>query len=565
DNDGDGCIDEELYDGIDNDSDGYIDEDLRKLAYPSSEAGLLHPDSSNSIALTLNQNKVLSMVTDSGFWADSSDLEMRIWALSRNIQPKKIDSIDIRRAQRDIGGCYSLWDEVFDYTPVGTVFEIRHPLGPDSIDEIADVYYPLDTAEAVLVATRLCSLVDTSATLVYSKDSWNFFWGDSLPQIVDGKLGIYPEHHISLSTSSVKAFIDCHATPIYIGDSIDSDGDGCIDEEIRDSLDNDGDGVIDEDLRQASYADKYHNTVMSMLHPDSTGGELLVMGDSGRLLFTDAEGFWPAYPFDAVSRWNIIQQQPIPGMLDTTKLEMAKVTIGGCWNLYNESFAKYIPGTVFNVTHYENGDTTLKVHHVGYPLDSSEIFPIAAEACGLTDSSAEIIGSDSAWVIYWGDRIIQVKDSGLDTTREYASIISNYPAYPNVECTISSSPKEDKKDNDGDGCIDEELLDGVDNDGDGLTDEDLRITPYNGAIPITLGSLLHPDSISGDTVVLGKSGKLSFALDSTFYWADSSFSPEKRQYIIDLELLPGETDSVKVDTATTSVGGCWGFYKDYFK
>ena len=33
----------------------------------------------------------------------------------------------------------------------------------------------------------------------------------------------------------------------------------------------------------------------------------------------------------------------------------------------------------------------------------------------------------------------------------------------------------DRMDNDGDGCVDEEILDGEDNDNDGLVDEDLRI------------------------------------------------------------------------------------------
>ncbi len=35
-----------------------------------------------------------------------------------------------------------------------------------------------------------------------------------------------------------------------IGDMLDGDGDGCIDEEIADNYDNDGDGLIDEDMRQ---------------------------------------------------------------------------------------------------------------------------------------------------------------------------------------------------------------------------------------------------------------------------------------------------------------------------
>lgn len=34
-----------------------------------------------------------------------------------------------------------------------------------------------------------------------------------------------------------------------IGDGIDNDGDGCIDEELPDGKDNDGDGIVDEDLR----------------------------------------------------------------------------------------------------------------------------------------------------------------------------------------------------------------------------------------------------------------------------------------------------------------------------
>lgn len=42
DNDGDGCIDEEIYDGVDNDGDGFIDEDLRSssLDVTSSEYGI---------------------------------------------------------------------------------------------------------------------------------------------------------------------------------------------------------------------------------------------------------------------------------------------------------------------------------------------------------------------------------------------------------------------------------------------------------------------------------------------------------------------------------------------
>lgn len=57
----------------------------------------------------------------------------------------------------------------------------------------------------------------------------------------------------------------------------------------------------------------------------------------------------------------------------------------------------------------------------------------------------------------------------------------------------------DKTDNDGDGCIDEELLDGIDNDGDGKTDEDSR-----GA-PDTVGNVnFYADKDNADNDLDGK-------------------------------------------------------------
>ncbi len=47
---------------------------------------------------------------------------------------------------------------------------------------------------------------------------------------------------------------------LEVGNAIDDDGDGCIDEEIPDGLDNDGDGEIDEDMRH------YETYVMDVNH-----------------------------------------------------------------------------------------------------------------------------------------------------------------------------------------------------------------------------------------------------------------------------------------------------------
>ncbi|MCK9183343.1 MAG: tetratricopeptide repeat protein [Fibrobacteraceae bacterium] len=54
-----------------------------------------------------------------------------------------------------------------------------------------------------------------------------------------------------------------------------------------------------------------------------------------------------------------------------------------------------------------------------------------------------------------------------------------------VGSTISFYKLGDKIDNDGDGCIDEEILDGKDNDGDGFVDEDLRLVPLTRGVTST--------------------------------------------------------------------------------
>lgn len=65
----------------------------------------------------------------------------------------------------------------------------------------------------------------------------------------------------------------------------------------------------------------------------------------------------------------------------------------------------------------------------------------------------------------------------------------------------------DAKDNDQDGCADEEILDSLDNDGDGLIDEDARAgfvrsaacrTPDGGTVPGCLAQRSLPDGIRGD-------------------------------------------------------------------
>src|SRR5690606_8106130 len=62
----------------------------------------------------------------------------------------------------------------------------------------------------------------------------------------------------------------------------------------------------------------------------------------------------------------------------------------------------------------------------------------------------------------------QIGDSALTQVRKFIL---------DAGATMSIYKVSDKTDNDGDGCVDEELLDGLDNDGDGRIDEDSRGAP----------------------------------------------------------------------------------------
>jgi len=78
----------------------------------------------------------------------------------------------------------------------------------------------------------------------------------------------------------------------------------------------------------------------------------------------------------------------------------------------------------------------------------------------------------------------------------------------------------DKVDNDGDGCIDEELLDGIDNDGDGRVDEDSR-----GA-PDTAGNIFyHAEKDLADNDEDGKIDNPDESLFTSRY--EESFAPAR--------------------------------------
>lgn len=130
-----------------------------------------------------------------------------------------------------------------------------------------------------------------------------------------------------------------------LGDAIDNDGDGCVDEEILDGIDNDRDGLIDEDLRLVPLVvDSVPSKTVIGIGKDSLdhdrngiredAGERTLLS-TGTLLF--AENFAKLSSTDVYS---ISIRREIAADTDSTNirypLEVRKSLVGRCWNNYTE-------------------------------------------------------------------------------------------------------------------------------------------------------------------------------------------------------------------------------------
>lgn len=143
-----------------------------------------------------------------------------------------------------------------------------------------------------------------------------------------------------------------------------------------------------------------------------------------------------------------------------------------------------------------------------------------------------------------------------------------------VENSILFYKLGDGTDNDGDGCVDEEILDGKDNDGDGFIDEDLRLVPLvrdadSAVIFIGVGtdSLDHDRNGQLEDMperTLSENGTLLFAAEfPKISWAETSENSIQRQ-------IAGDTDSTNIryplEERKRLVGRCWNNYtEDDFK
>lgn len=157
-----------------------------------------------------------------------------------------------------------------------------------------------------------------------------------------------------------------------VGDMIDRDGDGCIDEEIFDGFDNDGDGLVDEDMRSnkaivletdfrthkvgqiasIKAAEGYEfldidgngipndDPERTFYTPNSNDRDIL--GDQKILAFVNL--VW--YPDAEVRKYNMDQaaKDTDPNNI-RLNLQWRKDNIGGCWNNYTEeTFLKWFEG-----------------------------------------------------------------------------------------------------------------------------------------------------------------------------------------------------------------------------
>lgn len=120
----------------------------------------------------------------------------------------------------------------------------------------------------------------------------------------------------------------------------------------------------------------------------------------------------------------------------------------------------------------------------------------------------------------------------------------------------------DRLDNDGDGCVDEEILDGKDNDGDGFADEDSRVVngipdfvdnDHNGKMDaLDTGEELDANNLLVFTTAAG------FAKGSLY--KDKAFKVRVQQDSLTRKTVftPGQRSIL--DSAKSQIGGCWTQY-----
>lgn len=184
------------------------------------------------------------------------------------------------------------------------------------------------------------------SVLNWSNDSGAFLGGDSSEYVGN----IEDALNEQIENLNVVSFYQ-------IGDKIDNDGDGCVDEEILDGEDNDNDGLVDEDLRLVPLTrvsndstDENYDQIDSIgvLFPiDHDGDGTINNPEESAYYITSLEerkstedyrlGF--AYSFSLMTTDVLLKQDVMEDIdIDNIKYDLTwrRQNIGGCWVNYNE-------------------------------------------------------------------------------------------------------------------------------------------------------------------------------------------------------------------------------------
>lgn len=187
---------------------------------------------------------------------------------------------------------------------------------------------------------------------------------DTVPddEFRDGALSI--TNQIIEMSDNLTSNADRASVFVKVGNGIDDDGDGCVDEEIWDGADNDGDGEIDEDQRPGTVlVFKTHWTqraVASLKIPEGSIYETLDIDRNGIAVEPEEWNFIYAEPDDRAANndhrlqfalriafvpgpgGNMIQNKELARTdtdINNIRYDLAwrKTNIGGCWVNYTEA------------------------------------------------------------------------------------------------------------------------------------------------------------------------------------------------------------------------------------
>lgn len=150
-------------------------------------------------------------------------------------------------------------------------------------------------------------------------------------------------------------------------------------------------------------------------------------------------------------------------------LSMADILIS-----FKQATLGYTPDLFIN---QETGEPEFEVDNLYNSAleDSALISTFNESLLDLTDNMDLLASSILPSVLSWSN------DSGAFLGGDSSEYVGNIEDALNEQIenldVVAFYQIGDKRDNDGDGCVDEEILDGKDNDNDALVDEDLRLVP----------------------------------------------------------------------------------------